>query len=65
MSTEIESTRSALRSLTGRIHWVGGGKSKDGDFQTVADGVVPHIAARTCSVRPQNRCKRRSPAGAR
>jgi UDP-N-acetylmuramoylalanine--D-glutamate ligase len=45
VSTEIESTRSALRALTGRIHWVGGGKSKDGDFQTVADGVADHVAS--------------------
>ncbi|MCC7065127.1 MAG: UDP-N-acetylmuramoyl-L-alanine--D-glutamate ligase [Planctomycetes bacterium] len=54
VSTEIESTRSALRTLSGpngpagplhRVHWVGGGKSKDDDYATVADGVVPHIAA--------------------
>ncbi|MCY2956519.1 MAG: UDP-N-acetylmuramoyl-L-alanine--D-glutamate ligase [Planctomycetota bacterium] len=45
ISTEIESTRSALRTLTGRIHWLGGGKSKDGDFATVANGVAPFIAS--------------------
>ncbi|HLQ36981.1 MAG TPA: UDP-N-acetylmuramoyl-L-alanine--D-glutamate ligase [Planctomycetota bacterium] len=45
VSTEIESTRSALRALSGRIRWVGGGKSKDGDFQTVADGVAPHLTS--------------------
>jgi UDP-N-acetylmuramoylalanine--D-glutamate ligase len=45
VSTEIESTRSALRSLTGPVHWVGGGKSKDGDFQAVAEGVLPFIAS--------------------
>lgn len=45
VSTEIESTRSALRALGGRIHWVGGGKSKDGDYATVANGVVPDIAS--------------------
>jgi UDP-N-acetylmuramoylalanine--D-glutamate ligase len=45
VSTEIESTRSALRALHGRIHWVGGGKSKDGDFAAVADGVAAHIAS--------------------
>lgn len=45
VSTEIESTRSALQALDGRIHWIGGGKSKDGDYRTVADGVVPHIAS--------------------
>lgn len=45
VSTEIESTRSALRSLDGKIHWIGGGKSKDGDYRTVADGVAPHLAS--------------------
>jgi UDP-N-acetylmuramoylalanine--D-glutamate ligase len=48
VSTEIESTRSALLALAGQggaIHWVGGGKSKDGDYRTVADGVVPHIGS--------------------
>ncbi|MEY3161882.1 MAG: hypothetical protein RIT25_1873 [Planctomycetota bacterium] len=45
VSTEIESTRSALQSLQGRIHWVGGGKSKDGDYRAVADGVSPHLAS--------------------
>jgi UDP-N-acetylmuramoylalanine--D-glutamate ligase len=44
VSTEIESTRSALASLRGTIHWVGGGKSKDGDYAAVAAGVVPAIA---------------------
>lgn len=43
VSTEIESTRSALRSLGRSVHWVGGGKSKDGDFATVANGVAPHL----------------------
>jgi len=50
VSTEIESTRSALRTLSGpsgpngpvnRVHWIGGGKSKDDDYATVAEGVVP------------------------
>ena len=45
VSTEIESTRSALQSLQGRIHWVGGGKSKDGDYRAVADGVSPYLAS--------------------
>ncbi|HZN41637.1 MAG TPA: UDP-N-acetylmuramoyl-L-alanine--D-glutamate ligase [Planctomycetota bacterium] len=44
VSTEVESTRSALQNVTGRIHWIGGGKSKDGDYATVADAVVPRIA---------------------
>jgi UDP-N-acetylmuramoylalanine--D-glutamate ligase len=33
VSTQVESTLSALSSLRGRVHWVGGGKSKDGRFQ--------------------------------
>ncbi|MBM4062466.1 MAG: UDP-N-acetylmuramoyl-L-alanine--D-glutamate ligase [Planctomycetes bacterium] len=45
VSTEIESTRSALQSLDGRIHWVGGGKSKDGDYAAVANGVLPYAAS--------------------
>lgn len=45
VSTEIESTRSALQNLRGRVHWVGGGKSKDGDYAAVAAGVAPHIAS--------------------
>lgn len=45
VSTEIESTRSALRNLDGRIHWVGGGKSKDGDYAAVAAGVQDRIAS--------------------
>ncbi len=44
VSTEIESTRSALQTLTGRVHWLGGGKSKDGDYAAVAAAVTPHIA---------------------
>lgn len=45
VSTEVESTRSALQSLRGRVHWIGGGKSKDGDYRTVADAVAPHLAS--------------------
>jgi UDP-N-acetylmuramoylalanine--D-glutamate ligase len=45
VSTEVESTRSALQALAGRVHWVGGGKSKDGDFATVAAAVAPHVAS--------------------
>ncbi|HEX6811535.1 MAG TPA: UDP-N-acetylmuramoyl-L-alanine--D-glutamate ligase [Planctomycetota bacterium] len=45
VSTEVESTRSALHNVTGRIHWVGGGKSKDGDYRAVADAVVPKIVS--------------------
>lgn len=45
VSTEVESTRSALQALRGRVHWIGGGKSKDGDYRAVADAVVPHVAS--------------------
>lgn len=45
VSTEIDSTRSALATLTGPIHWVGGGKSKDGDYAAVANGVRPFVAS--------------------
>lgn len=45
VSTEIESTRSALQTLRGRVHWLGGGKSKDGDYATVADAIAPHVAS--------------------
>jgi UDP-N-acetylmuramoylalanine--D-glutamate ligase len=45
VSTEVESTRSALATLTGRVHWLGGGKSKDGDYATVANAVAPHLAS--------------------
>lgn len=44
VSTEVESTRSALQTLQGRVHWLGGGKSKDGDYATVARAVAPHVA---------------------
>lgn len=45
VSTELESTRSALQTLTGPVHWVGGGKSKDGDLQRVADALAPHLSS--------------------
>ena len=45
VSTEIESTRSALQTITGRVHWLGGGKSKDGDYAAVAAAVAPLIAS--------------------
>ncbi len=45
VSTEVESTRSALLALEGRVHWVGGGKSKDGDYATVAAAVGPRIVS--------------------
>ena len=45
VSTEVESTRSALRNIQGPIHWVAGGKSKDGDYRTVADAAAPFVAS--------------------
>jgi UDP-N-acetylmuramoylalanine--D-glutamate ligase len=45
VSTEIESTRSALDALRGRVHWLGGGKSKDGDYAAVAAAVRDKIAS--------------------
>lgn len=44
VSTEIESTMVAVNALTGRVHWLGGGKSKDGDYRTVADRIVSRVA---------------------
>jgi UDP-N-acetylmuramoylalanine--D-glutamate ligase len=43
VSTETESTRSALATLARsgkRVHWLGGGKSKDGAFDALAEAVV-------------------------
>lgn len=48
VSTELESTRHALRTLAGsepRVHWIGGGKSKDGDHASVAHAVAEHAAS--------------------
>jgi len=45
VSTELESTRAALRSLPGAVHWVGGGKSKDEDYQGVIAATLPLIAS--------------------
>ncbi|MCK5941351.1 MAG: hypothetical protein KAI24_05215, partial [Planctomycetes bacterium] len=51
VSTEVESTRQALQALTagdagnGRVHWLGGGKSKDGDHGRVARAVAAHAAS--------------------
>lgn len=48
VSTEIESTESAvatLRSAGQHVHWIGGGKSKDGDYRRVADALVGKIAS--------------------
>lgn len=43
VSTEVESTRHALKALrerVGRVHWLGGGQSKDGDYAKVARAVA-------------------------
>lgn len=51
VSTEVQSTVSALQALTqrcergARIRWLGGGKSKDGDFAAVAAAVAPFLAS--------------------
>lgn len=51
VSTEVQSTLSALQTLAGRVekgvrlHWLGGGKSKDGDYAAVADAVAPWLAS--------------------
>ena len=48
VSTEVESTRQALRALGERgrqVHWLGGGKSKDGDYAAVARAVAEHAAS--------------------
>jgi UDP-N-acetylmuramoylalanine--D-glutamate ligase len=47
VSTDADSTASALRSVMalerGTVHWVGGGKSKDGDFARTAALLRPHL----------------------
>ena len=45
VSTELQSTISALETLSPPVHWVGGGKSKDGDFAGVADAISPLVAS--------------------
>ena len=48
VSTEVESTRHALRTLARggrRVHWLGGGKSKDGDHGKVARAIAEHAAS--------------------
>jgi len=46
VSTEFESTRQALTTkMTSRkVHWLGGGKSKDGDHGRVAEMIAEHAA---------------------
>ena len=45
VSTELQSTLSALQSIAGPLHWVGGGKSKDGDYAGTADAIAAHAAS--------------------
>lgn len=49
VSTDADSTAAALHTLAaierGRVLWVGGGKSKDGDFARAADRLAPHLTA--------------------
>ena len=47
VSTQLESTRLALMTLAQdrRVHWLGGGKSKDGDHSGMAKMVAQHAAS--------------------
>ena len=45
VSTEIESTKAALRNVPGRVHWVGGGKSKEGHCASAIASVQPLAAS--------------------
>jgi UDP-N-acetylmuramoylalanine--D-glutamate ligase len=47
VSTQLESTRLALITLAqnGRVHWLGGGKSKDGDHSGVAQMIAQHASS--------------------
>ncbi|MFT4516017.1 MAG: UDP-N-acetylmuramoylalanine--D-glutamate ligase [Planctomycetota bacterium] len=47
VSTQLESTRQALMTLAQdrRVHWLGGGKSKDGDHRGAAEMVALHAAS--------------------
>src|SRR5262249_43574661 len=51
VSTEIESTRSALATIAGRVHWIGGGKSKAGDFCALSAGAAPRAGAAFAAAR--------------
>ena len=51
VSTQLASTEQALRALRSRgrrVHWVGGGKSKDGDYAAVARAVASLAASAHC-----------------
>jgi len=48
VSTEVESTRRALAAVSAmpqRVHWLGGGKSKDGDHGRVARAIAEHATS--------------------
>ena len=48
ISTEVESTRQALLALAKagrRVHWLGGGKSKDGDHGKVANMIAKYATS--------------------
>jgi UDP-N-acetylmuramoylalanine--D-glutamate ligase len=45
VSTQVDSTLSAIDSLPGRIHWVGGGKSKDYKYQQPGSQLSRRIAS--------------------
>ena len=45
VSTEVESTKAALRNVPGRVHWVGGGKSKEGNGADVIAAIQPLAAS--------------------
>lgn len=47
VSTQLESTQLALETLARdrRVHWLGGGKSKDGNHRAVAEMISQHAAS--------------------
>jgi UDP-N-acetylmuramoylalanine--D-glutamate ligase len=45
VSTQVESTLAALHSIVGRVHWVGGGKSKGGDVRQCAPALGTAVAS--------------------
>lgn len=45
VSTQVDSTLSAIDSLPGQVHWVGGGKSKDGEYQGPGSELSGRVAS--------------------
>ncbi|MEE2887392.1 MAG: UDP-N-acetylmuramoyl-L-alanine--D-glutamate ligase [Planctomycetota bacterium] len=45
VSTQIDSTLSAIDSLPGQVHWVGGGKSKDGEYSEPGSQIGDRVAS--------------------